>query len=194
MPQVQTPVALLHAGSYPLDMIKERLNRNSWINAGFDALCEQGPNALAAEPLARRLSTTKGSFYWHFKDVPTFQAAILNDWQTRAFAKVITALEETDSTADRLRRFGRAILNDRQEASLRGWARADPKVAAVVQQVDAERLTYVTNLLGQIDIRNPDFARASFAALIGLPQLPDSSNTANNAAFDALIDLVLALR
>ncbi|MEH6751885.1 MAG: TetR family transcriptional regulator, partial [Paracoccaceae bacterium] len=36
--------------------------------AGLAALAEAGPVALKAEPMARRLGTTKGSFYWHFAD------------------------------------------------------------------------------------------------------------------------------
>ena len=34
------------------------------------ALAETGPEALKAEPLAARLGVSKGSFYWHFRDVP----------------------------------------------------------------------------------------------------------------------------
>ena len=62
-------------------MKRIRLNRQSWIDAGLRALVAEGPTALAAEPLARQLGTTKGSFYWHFKDVPDFQKAVIRDWQ-----------------------------------------------------------------------------------------------------------------
>ena len=70
-------------------MKRERLSRQSWIDAGLKALVAQGPTALAAEPLARALGATKGSFYWHFKDVPSLHEAVTQDWQTRAFARVV---------------------------------------------------------------------------------------------------------
>ena len=62
-------------------MTKSRLSPDKWLTAGFEALVASGPSALAAEPLARALGTTKGSFYWHFKDVPAFQDALLAAWQ-----------------------------------------------------------------------------------------------------------------
>ena len=40
--------------------------------AGFRALARSGARALRAEALARDLDTTKGSFYWHFKDLPDY--------------------------------------------------------------------------------------------------------------------------
>ncbi|MFN3661424.1 TetR family transcriptional regulator [Yoonia sp.] len=43
-----------------------------WLMAGFRALASHGPSALRAAALARDLGTTKGSFYWHFKDLPDY--------------------------------------------------------------------------------------------------------------------------
>ncbi|WP_295311556.1 TetR/AcrR family transcriptional regulator [Roseobacter sp.] len=173
-------------------MKRTRLNRNAWIEAGLKALVADGPTALAAEPLARRLNTTKGSFYWHFRDVPDFQAAVVKDWQTRAFATVVTALAEDGSTEMRLRRFGRLMLADKQDPALRAWARTDKSVARALAQVDAERLTYLANLLKQLGIKNPEFAQSTLSAMIGLPQLVGKSKPA--AAFDTLVDLVIALQ
>jgi len=68
-----------------------RLSRDRWIDAGFRALTEKGPQALKAEPLARGLNTTKGSFYWHFKDVPAFQAEMLACWEKQATQDIIEA-------------------------------------------------------------------------------------------------------
>ena len=59
---------------------RARLTRPDWLLAGFQALAEAGPVALKAEPMARRLGTTKGSFYWHFADVPDFHRQMLSLW------------------------------------------------------------------------------------------------------------------
>ena len=75
---------------------------------------------------------------------------------------------------------------------MRTWARSDKAAAKAVSQVDAERLTYMANLLGQLGIRNEDFARSCLGALIGLPEL--GSKTSALTSFEALIDLVLALK
>lgn len=173
-------------------MKRQRLSRQSWIDAGLKSLISNGPSALAAEPLARELGTTKGSFYWHFKDVPDFQAALVKHWQSHAFANVLQALEDNGSAEQRLRRFGKDVLANQQDPAMRAWARADASVAKAVSQVDAERLKYVTALLNHIGISNDDFARSCLAALVGLPSVAKKSSA--NAAYDTLIDLVLALK
>ena len=37
--------------------------------AGFRALSAEGPQGIRVEAIARQLKLSKGSFYWHFKDV-----------------------------------------------------------------------------------------------------------------------------
>ena len=59
---------------------RQRLSPDDWLKAGVDALARLGPEGLKAEPLARVLETTKGSFYWHFPDVPTYQKRVLEYW------------------------------------------------------------------------------------------------------------------
>lgn len=173
-------------------MSKTRLNRQSWIDAGLAALIEHGPSALAAEPLARRLGATKGSFYWHFKDVPDLHQATVRDWQARALSEVVEALAEDAPAERRLRRFGQTILSDPQDPAMRGWARINPMVATAVAAVDAERMTYIAALLRQLGLANADFAQTSLGSLVGMPQLPGASAPA--AAFDTLVDMVVALR
>jgi AcrR family transcriptional regulator len=173
-------------------MKRERLSRQSWIDAGLKALVSEGPGALAAEPLARDLGTTKGSFYWHFKDVPEFQEAVARQWQSDAFAEVVNALSEEGAADERLRRFGKRTLDNRHDSAMRAWARTDKRIARLIAQVDAERLTYMANLLRQVGITNDDFARSCLAALIGLPDIGSNSEAAKG--FETLIDLVLALK
>ncbi|AXI45069.1 TetR/AcrR family transcriptional regulator [Sulfitobacter sp. SK012] len=172
-------------------MSTSKLTPDRWIAAGFDALQMRGPTALAAEPLARQLGTTKGSFYWHFKDVPAYHDALLRQWQAEALAEVLDLLRSDGSADQRLRQFGRTILSDPSETALRLWSRTTPQVAATLAEVDAERLTYLTHLLRQLGLRNPAFARALLASLIGLPQLSNDEDA--EAAFGALVDTVLAL-
>ena len=173
-------------------MKRQRLSRQVWVDAGLKALVSKGPAALAAEPLARDLETTKGSFYWHFKDVPEFQQAVIKQWKAKAFADVVAALAHEGSADERLRSFGKQILANKQDTAIRAWARSDKAVARSVAEVDAERLTYTGNLLRQLGITNDDFARSMLAALIGLPEI--GSKKASQEAFEAMADLVLALK
>lgn len=168
-----------------------RLSQEKWIDAGFDALNRLGPKALAAEPLARQLGTTKGSFYWHFKDVPAFHAALLQHWHEAALTDVAELLGADGGADARLRQFGRTVLTDASDTALRIWAHTDVDVARRLAEVDAERLRYLGVLLKHFGLTNPAFAHAILASLVGLPQL--QADTDRIAAFDALVDTVVAL-
>ena len=169
-----------------------RLTPEDWIAAGFRALAKLGPEAVKAEALARDLGTTKGSFYWHFKNVPSFHDAMLALWQERAVADIIDAVEQVEGAANRLRalaklaadpapdRFGgRAV-----EPALRAWALRDPKIAAGVATVDAKRTAYLERLLNDAG-KDPNHASLIYAAYVGFDSLGTEGRLAE------LIDLIL---
>ena len=173
-------------------MGQARLSRNDWLSAGLEALRQDGPQALAAEPMARRIGTTKGSFYWHFKDVPDYHALLLEAWRGSALRRLSDQIGRSAPAETRLRAFGEAILDDPTEMRLRIWAQNHPPVAAALAEVDAERLTYLTLLLRELGFGNAGFARALQAALVGLPQLA-ADPARRHETLDTLIDTVLAL-
>lgn len=172
-------------------MAKTPLSPAAWIDAGLDQLAKLGPQALRAEPLSRHLKTSKGSFYWHFKDVPAFQAALLDEWKARTLAILAEDAKAGGSSTDKLIRFGQSVQSDVAGPALRAWAQADASVGKVLADVDSKRITRLTELMQTIGIRNEDFSKAAFGALIGLQQthLDDGDGL---VAYAALIDVVLA--
>ncbi|WP_101065598.1 TetR/AcrR family transcriptional regulator [Roseovarius salinarum] len=179
-----------------------RLDPDAWLDAGAVALAESGPEALKAEPLARRLGTTKGSFYWHFADVPTFHAALLARWEDTARAGIAAAEGSQDTAVSRLRRFGQEIAAATSagdgapalEPAIRAWARGDANARATVHRVDELRLLHLQALLARIGISNPEMARIIYASSIGMMDLAGTSTEERAAALGSLVDLVLALR
>ncbi len=169
-----------------------RLTPDHWLDAGFDALVAKGAHALAAEPLARQIGSTKGSFYWHFKDVPAYHAALIDRWRSDALAHLVEALAADRPADQRLRQFGHHVLTDQVEATLRIWAQSNDQMATALGEVDAERLTYLSLLLRELGLSNADFARALQAALIGVPHLTQDPSV-QRATFDTLVDTILAL-
>src|SRR5213080_4575890 len=59
----------------------EQLSAKDWLDQGLKTLSERGFTALKAEPLAKALGVSRGSFYWHFADVGAFHTAILKHWR-----------------------------------------------------------------------------------------------------------------
>ena len=163
---------------------KPRLKRDDWLAAGLAVLERIGPEALGAEPLARALGTTKGSFYWHFRDVPAFRLAVAEAWAERARA-VLDAAPGDASHADRLLRLSHP---DPAEASMRAWARRVPAVAKIVAGVDNDRRGALTTTLAELGLTNPEFAQIVQAAVIGMETLGDTS------PLSTLLAAILALQ
>lgn len=179
-------------------MAKNRLSRELWLAAGFQALTEQGPVALKAEPLARRLGTTKGSFYWHFQDVPAFQSAMLALWEEQAEAEIEAAANIQDSPVKRLRALGDSISDETAnkasaEPAIRAWARENDAVAEAMDRIDAKRQDYLNTLLAEIGLTNGELSRIIYGALLGMQELSTRDQTNNTQAMGTVVDLILAL-
>ncbi|HGG65918.1 MAG TPA: TetR/AcrR family transcriptional regulator, partial [Rhodobacteraceae bacterium] len=97
-PYVIHPLAQVNTPSYGATM-KQRLSPTDWIQAAFRALTAGGPQAIRAEAIARALKVSKGSFYWHFKDVHALKQAMLDHWQQVATQDVIDLVESGAANA-----------------------------------------------------------------------------------------------
>ncbi len=174
---------------------KARLTRDDWLIAGLSALAQAGPNAVRVDTLADRLGATKGSFYWHFKDVGDFTRAMAGHWQ--AGAQAVLAAAEDAPAAARLRALLQVFATPPgpdPEPALRAMAHTDPAVSGTVQAVDAARLDRLTTLLSTCGVTNPDLAHALYAAALGMADLSTRTPRDNGDAIGTLVDLVLALR
>ncbi|MBE0454805.1 MAG: TetR family transcriptional regulator [Roseovarius sp.] len=175
---------------------RPRLTRDDWLAAGLAALAEAGPAALGAEPLARRIGTTKGSFYWHFADVPSFSAALLSRWQDAAFAALDPAAQTSEASlpaAARLRAAAQALASPpAEDAAIRAWAATDRQAVTAICAVDAARQSHLGDRLSECGIANPEMARMLYAAAIGMQALGAREDATDTIG--SLVDLILALR
>lgn len=176
-----------------------RLTPDDWIAAGFRALAERGPEAVKAEALARQLKTSKGSFYWHFKDVPTFHAAMLTLWQDKAFAGIVTELETIPTPQEKLRQLAR-LANDGApdrfggmlvEPAIRAWSLRDARAAEAVAAIDAARIGYVADLLHAAG-RPRSAAVMFYGAFVGLDDLQARGRPDTAGALSDLLERILA--
>lgn len=173
-----------------------RLTREDWLKTGLETLGSEGPTALGAERLARRLGTTKGSFYWHFDDLPCFHAALIAAWEGQAVRPGPEAEPTSRDAVPQLRDLAQAMAaRDGTEAAMRAWALSEPLAAAAVARTDTARAGQLAGLLDAIGIGNPQMTRLVQAAAAGMALAPGSAAEADDTeAMGSLIDLILALR
>lgn len=162
---------------------KNRLTKDDWLFAGFRALCDGGPAAIKAEAIARELKTTKGSFYWHFSDVPAFQREMLLFWQVKATTELIKALAPYEhSPSDQLYRLIQLMVDLHSDAyggfkaepAIRHWAVFLPEAANAIKTVDGLRLAWLRERfekIGQLKEQAVINAANFYALVMGLEQL-----------------------
>lgn len=181
-------------------MTQKRLSKDDWIAAGFRALAKGGHAALRAEAIARDLKTTKGSFYWHFKDISAFRNAMLGFWQAKATAGIINELQSFAPGRARLEAlidaashtpafFGGAAV----EPAIRDWARHDKAARQVLDTVDQQRLRFVAEELSQMGQTDPTAAHLFYAAHLGLEQLALTTQNSGKAERTRLLQLLADL-
>ena len=126
-----------------------RLSREDWIKAALEALADDGPSGVAVERLAGRLGTTKGSFYWHFKDREEVITEALAAWERHDTDATIEQLNEISDPVERLRRATVMALEyeeeERPDVRLLPSA-SDPVVGEVVRRVQRKRLDFLAQI------------------------------------------------
>lgn len=176
-----------------------RLSVDDWIQAGYALVADEGLEALKVDRLCTRLGVTKGSFYWHFKDMAGYRAALVQAWGE---------LRDTDRShfgelghlppRERLARMMASLLGERQwtlERAMREWARIDPVVADSVRAADHLVLRAVRQTFQDAGFDGEDAdvrANATFAAGIGFLHLSDSPPGTYADMQDRFLDLMLA--
>lgn len=127
----------------------DQLSAKDWLDQGLKALAESGFTALKAEPLAKIMGVSRGSFYWHFADVEAFHRAILRHWRDVAAERIIAGVEASAGEGDPLQLLLRRVFGERLalESAVRSWAAVDRAAKSAVQAIDRRRLSYVESLL-----------------------------------------------
>jgi AcrR family transcriptional regulator len=174
-------------------MERARLSKAAWVEAAFDVLMATGPDAVAVQPLARRLGTTKGSFYWHFHTRDELLDAALVMWEEQVTDSMIARLEAAGGpAADQVQQLFAAVTTSARPGELRllnaaGQQAAGQQagqqspgqqaVAAAVERVTLRRIAYVARLLRATGLGAAAAerrARLAYAAYLGYVQLTQS--------------------
>lgn len=157
-----TATAVLAAGNET-----KRLDGLAWTDAALAELAENGVDRVRVEVLAKRLTVTKGSFYWHFKDRDALLVAMLDRWRRRATLSLIERLDRGGGTAsERLHALLRLPMSGEKSAlaaeielAIRLWGRTDARARSALEEVDQLRLRYLGQLFAETGLE-PSVAHA----------------------------------
>jgi AcrR family transcriptional regulator len=136
--------------------MKDRLNKSDWIGHGLRTLAKEGPNALKVGPLSTKLKVSRGSFYWHFRDIADFRSQLLQSWQESSTDQVIQDLDAREAEPGRLKHLMRQAFRGTRslDRAIRSWATVDKNVAKIVASVDSRRVASIAKLLAEAGVES----------------------------------------
>lgn len=180
-------------------MANEKLSKEAWLAAGFQSLAENGPASVQINLLAKKLGATKGSFYWHFKDIAEYKSDMLALWRTKVATEVIddvvaqkTPDRQLDALFENATRPAPEEYGGRKiEPAMRAWALADNDVGEALAELDALRLSFLKSLLDARGLDGTVLSELIYGAYIGLDDLQSKDRANSTHALAALRQLLL---
>lgn len=175
----------------------QRLTEEDWLEHGLVSLSQSGFTALKAEPLAKSLGVSRGSFYWHFKDIKDYHSKLLAFWRSRFTQNIITDVEAENDPLLRLGKLMGLAYQSRNglESSIRNWSHHNIDVRMLMEEVDGIRLGYVKDILIAGGLSEElAIARSSFiySAALGAPMMQgDKANVLSEDDIHGLAALML---
>lgn len=175
------------------------LSAEDWEKEALELIAEQGVQAVAVEPLARRMGITKGSFYWHFSSREALLEQALKRWEAHDSRNLNKALGEINHPRDRLesffRRVGKEKLTHEVYSELCAAA-GHPQVEPVLERVAQRRMGHLCAAFEELGMdpaiaRNQ--ARLTYSVYLGFLQLQRQHQTPSLSSdeFDAYIEHVI---
>ena len=171
------------------------------MSAALAALAEGGMATVAVEPLAARLGTTKGSFYWHFPNRDALLAAALAAWEETTTTAVLAEVEQVSGPVDQLRRLISLVINMAERDPI-GLAllphAAHPVVGPALTRVTRQRIDGTVRIFARLGFRPAEARRRAllaYSAYLGHAQLAHSTPQVlppGKAARQSYLDHVLA--
>jgi AcrR family transcriptional regulator len=144
-----------------METANAKLGRQDWVKAALETFMEKGIEAVKVDVLAKSLKITRGSFYWHFKNLDDLLVAIIQEWQAVDTDDAIEQVEKIGGTPSQqlLHLFEIAAEDDnRLEKAMRIWAIHDVRAMASIERVDKQRLEYLQHLFVKIGFSQRDAA------------------------------------
>ncbi|MFE3201185.1 TetR/AcrR family transcriptional regulator [Embleya sp. NPDC055664] len=146
---------------------RRTLSREDWARAALEAMREGGLGAVAVEPLAERLGTTKGSFYWHFKDRDSLIQAALERWVAES-EELMAAAERIEDPVERGRRLTEYAFTAPSGADITTTLlihAQHPVVGPILEQVTRRRLEFGARLTEELGLPADAAYRHALTAL-----------------------------
>jgi AcrR family transcriptional regulator len=144
-----------------------KATRDDWLDLALSVLAAEGVAHVTVLNLSERLSVSRSSFYWYFKNRDDLLDALLDRWDRLNTRSIVSLADEPAATINQavcnvFRCWvNPAIFSPRLDFAVREWARRSAKVRKVLDRSDRERTEAVKALFVRFGYEDEDaFVRA----------------------------------
>jgi len=143
--------------------IKRRpLGRQIWLDTARQALIEEGTAGIEINKLARRLGSSRGGFYWFFKDRAALLEELVGYWvrtSTALFEKILqfpgrNGMDEYVAMTNLW--VEEKEYDPKWDSAIRDWARTSETVRKAVQGVDEKRIGILEKIFTDLGYRGKE--------------------------------------
>jgi len=136
-----------------------KVNSEDWIKKGIELFSQGGIDALNIEKMANLLNCTKGSFYHHFKSREDYIDQIL-EYYYKSRKNMLESMGNLyNNPVEKLSRVLIGVFKNPRgldfEFQLRKLAEINEKAKIHLNNLERERITYVSVLLSDCGTDNP---------------------------------------
>ena len=132
------------------------LGREIWLDTARQALIEEGTAGIEINKLAKRLRSSRGGFYWFFKDRAQLLRELLDYWvrtSTVLFERILrtpgrNGMEEYLALTNLW--IDEKEYDPKWDGAVRDWARTSKAVRKVVEAVDQKRIAILEQIFNDI--------------------------------------------
>jgi AcrR family transcriptional regulator len=135
---------------------KRPLGREIWLDTARRALIEEGVVGVEINKLARRLGSSRGGFYWFFKDRAQLLEELLAYWveTSSVLFDRILQLPGRNGMEEYLAMTNLWIdeneYDPKWDGAVRDWARTSKSVRKIVQAVDQKRIAVLERIFNDM--------------------------------------------
>ena len=139
-----------------------KVTRDDWLNIARDVLISDGVAHVKILTLADRLQVSRSSFYWYFDNRADLLRALLDEWEARNTAKIVShcqmpATNITEALCNFFRCFiDPGLFDHRLDFAVREWARRDDVLRQRVDAADAARLDAIIAMFRRFEYDEGD--------------------------------------
>jgi AcrR family transcriptional regulator len=138
------------------------VGRQAWLDTARQALIEEGTAGIEINKLAKRLSSTRGGFYWFFASRQQLLDELAAYWaetSTAPFENIVrtagrSGLEESAALAQLW--VEESDYDPKWDGAVRDWARTSLPVRKLVAAVDQRRIRVLEKIFVDLGFKGKD--------------------------------------